>query len=253
MPILWGTSATDATISMSCANSSPPPKPITQRRDQYRQRSDVNWRRQHLDRRTPPRDRLCIAGDHRPTHDYRRRWFDRRRGHRCWLPLLQIQTRGPINPPSIKPADPPPENSDRPRSTEGLLDSTKRRKAATRAKDPKSVARDEKEGLPISINAVANYAHVARKTIYNHPDLKARSVPLPPHHHDQPPCRRYGHGHSSVTAALRDQLRSQKHSYEADITAPKAQIKQLQQELATAHGELHRLRTVSATPQRGTQ
>lgn len=142
----------------------------------------------------------------------------------------------------------------RPRSTEGLLDSTKRRKAATRAKIRKALREMKKKGLPININAVANYAHVARKTIYNHPDLEGEiraATTTPPR--SAAPAADTATGHSSVTAALRDQLRSQKHSYEADITALKAQIKQLQQELATAHGELHRLRTVSATPQRGTQ
>lgn len=55
----------------------------------------------------------------------------------------------------------------------------------------------------------------------------------------------------ATTTALRNELRNQKHHYDADIAALKAQIKQLQQELTTAHGELHRLRTVTAS-HRGT-
>lgn len=141
----------------------------------------------------------------------------------------------------------------RPRSTDGLLDSTKRRKAAARTKIRNALREMKKKGLDININAVANYANVARKTIYNHPDLRdeiraATTTPTP--QSATPPANPPG-GQSSITATLRDQLRSQKSRYEADITTLKAQIKQLQQELATAHGELHRLRT-TVTPQRGT-
>lgn len=140
-----------------------------------------------------------------------------------------------------------------PRSTEGLLASTKRRKAETRAKIRKALRDMKKKGLPININAVANYAHVARKTIYNHPDLEEeiRAAATTAAPRSAEPAADTAPGHSTITAALRDQLRSQKHHYDADITALKSQIKQLQQELATAHGELHRLRTKTA-PQRGT-
>ena len=140
-----------------------------------------------------------------------------------------------------------------PRSTDGLLASTKRRKAETRAKIRKALRDMKKKGVPININAVANYAHVARKTIYNHPDLeqeiRAAATTAAPRSAEPPADT--ATGHSSITTALRDQLRSQKHHYDADITALKSQIKQLQQELATAHGELHRLRSISA-PRRGT-
>lgn len=139
-----------------------------------------------------------------------------------------------------------------PRSTEGLLASTKRRKAETRAKIRKALREMKKKGLPININAVANYAHVARKTIYNHPDLESeiRAAATTTAPRSAEPPADAATGQSSITTVLRDQLRSQKHHYDADITALKAQIKQLQQELATAHGELHRLRTTA--PQRGT-
>jgi len=141
-----------------------------------------------------------------------------------------------------------------PRSTEGLLASTKRRKAETRAKIRKALRDMKKKGLDININAVANYAHVARKTIYNHPDLeqeiRAAATTAPPRSAEPPAAIANGQN-STTTAALRNELRSQKHHYDADITALKAQIKQLQQELAAAHGELHRLRTITA-PHRGT-
>ena len=131
-----------------------------------------------------------------------------------------------------------------PRSTDALLASAKIRKALREM---------QKKGLDININAVANYAHVARKTIYNHPDLeqgiRAAATTAAPRSAEPPPDT--ATGNSSITAALRDQLRSQKHPYGADIAALKSQIKQLQQELAAAHGELQRLRTITAA-QRGT-
>lgn len=141
-----------------------------------------------------------------------------------------------------------------PRSTEGLLASTKRRKAETRAKIRKALREMKKKGLDININAVANYAHVARKTIYNHPDLeqeiRAAATTAPPRSAEPPAAIANGQN-GATTTALRNELRNQKHHYDADIAALKAQIKQLQQELATAHGELHRLRTITA-PHRGT-
>lgn len=140
-----------------------------------------------------------------------------------------------------------------PRSTEGLLDSTKRRKAATRAKIRKALREMKKKRLTININAVANYARVARKTIYNHPDLRneIRAAATMPRPRPTTPTGDAANGETSITTALRDQLRSQKTRYETDIATLKSQIKQLQQELATAHGELHRLRN-GGHAQRGT-
>lgn len=141
-----------------------------------------------------------------------------------------------------------------PRSTEGLLASTKRRKAETRAKIRKALREMKKKGLDININAVANYAHVARKTIYNHPDLEQEiraAATTAPRRSAEPPAAIANGQNGATTTALRNELRNQKRHYDADITALKAQIKQLQQELATAHGELHRLRTITA-PHRGT-
>jgi len=141
-----------------------------------------------------------------------------------------------------------------PRSTEGLLDSTKRRKAATRAKVRKALREMKKKGRTININAVANYAKVARKTIYNHPDLRdeIRAAATAPRPRPTTPPGDEANGETSITAALRDQLRSQKTRYETDIATLKSQVKQLQQELATAHGELHRLRNAGGRPERGT-
>ena len=141
-----------------------------------------------------------------------------------------------------------------PRSLDGLQKHSTKRRTETRAKIRKALRDMKKKGLPININAVANYAHVARKTIYNHPDLeqeiRAAATTAPPRSAEPPAAIANGQN-STTTAALRNELRSQKHHYDADITALKAQIKQLQQELAAAHGELHRLRSITA-PHRGT-
>lgn len=53
-------------------------------------------------------------------------------------------------------------------------------------------------------------------------------------------------GQSSIVAALREQLRTQKHQYETELATRKAEIKQLSADLAAAHGEIHRLRSTGA-------
>lgn len=130
------------------------------------------------------------------------------------------------------------------RSTAGLRASTKRRSTEARAKIRKALRDMKKKGLVINPNSVSRYANVARKTIYNNPDLhdqiRAAGNTQRPQSATAPPADIAGE--STINVALRDQLRHQKGRYEADIAALKSQNKQLQQELATAHGELHRLR-----------
>ena len=57
------------------------------------------------------------------------------------------------------------------RSLDGLRRSTDKRKAATRSKIKKALRDMQRKGLTINVNAVAKYAGVARKTIYNHQSL----------------------------------------------------------------------------------
>lgn len=130
------------------------------------------------------------------------------------------------------------------RSLDGLRRSTQQRSTATRRKITKALREMRKKGLAINPHALANYAGIARKSIYNHPDLltqiraesttpAARPAPTAP----QPaePANQ-----SSIAAALREQLRAQKQRYETEIADLKAEIKRLERALAAAHGELHR-------------
>lgn len=138
-----------------------------------------------------------------------------------------------------------------PRSLDGLRRASTKSRNEARAKIKKALREMQRKGLTINPNALARYADVSRKTIYNHTDLLAEvkaaaNTPAPrlsaaaP---DDPATP------SSVTAALREQLRTQKRGYETTISALKAEIKQLKHDLAAAHGEIHRL---GATGEHGT-
>jgi hypothetical protein len=59
----------------------------------------------------------------------------------------------------------------RERSVDGLRRSTQQRSCATRRKITKALKEMRKKGLAINPHALANYAGVARKSIYNHRDL----------------------------------------------------------------------------------
>jgi hypothetical protein len=134
-----------------------------------------------------------------------------------------------------------------PRSTGGLRKSTDERRTEARKKITDALRDMKRKGMVINTNAVARYAKVARKTIYNHRDLfdkiqAAKSITRP---HLSTPVLNPG-GQSSVVAGLREQLRAQKHQYETELAARKATIKRLSADLAAAHGEIHRLRGASA-------
>ncbi|WP_458317561.1 DUF6262 family protein [Mycolicibacterium brisbanense] len=130
-----------------------------------------------------------------------------------------------------------------PRSLDGLQKHSTKRRTETRAKIRKALREMKHKGLTINPNALARYAHVSRKTIYNHTDLLAEVKAAS----DAPTPRLSAAGPeeqaapSSIAAALREQLRTQKRSYETTISALKAEIKQLKHDLAAAHGEIHRL------------
>ncbi len=105
-----------------------------------------------------------------------------------------------------------------------------------------------RKGLIINAQAVANYAGVARKSIYNHRGLldqihaeTAKPTLNPAPATPQPATE------SSIVTALREQLRIQKHRYQTEIAELTTENKTLEQALAAAHGELHRLRN-TGTP-----
>lgn len=131
------------------------------------------------------------------------------------------------------------------RSTEGLALATDQRRTEARRKIKKALREMTRAGVAINPNAVARYAKVARKTIYNHTDLlnairAAKTTPRPQIADPAPAGAGAG---SSIDAGLRQQLRIQKRQYDTDIADLKAEIKDLHQQLAVAHGEIHRLRS----------
>ena len=130
------------------------------------------------------------------------------------------------------------------RSTDGLKNASRHRRTEARGKIKKALREMLRTGVPINPNAVARHAGVARKTIYNHPDLfaeiRAASTAPRPHNTESTPAA--NNPSSPLDAALRHQLRTQKRQYDTDVAALKAEIKDLHQQLAAAHGEIHRLR-----------
>lgn len=101
--------------------------------------------------------------------------------------------------------------------------------------------------MVINTNAVARYAQVTRKTIYNHRELfdkmqAAKSATRP--QRSTPTLN--PNGQPSIVAALRERLRVQKHQYETELATGKTEIKQLSADLAAAHGEIRRLHSTGA-------
>ncbi len=139
-----------------------------------------------------------------------------------------------------------------PRSVDGLRRHSQQRATKTRRKITKALRDMRKQGLAINPHALANYAGIARKSIYNHADLleqiRAESINPAPTPAAATPNQT---NDSSIVAALREQLRSQKHDYQTEIAQLKAEVKNLEQALAAAHGELHRRSKDRTSHQRG--
>jgi hypothetical protein len=130
-----------------------------------------------------------------------------------------------------------------PRSLDGLKKHSTKRRNEARAKIRRALREMQRKGLKINPNALAHYADVSRKTVYNHTDLldAVRAAGDAPTPHLSPAAPEEAAPSSSITAALREQLRTQKRGYETTIATLKAEIKQLKRDLAAAHGEIHRL------------
>lgn len=135
-----------------------------------------------------------------------------------------------------------------PRSTDAIVAHAKKRYADTERTIATAIKDMRRKGLTINAHAVANYAGVARKSIYNHRNLldqihaeTAKPTLNPAPATPQPASE------SSIITALREQLRIQKQHYQTEIAELKAKNKILEQALAAAHGELHRLRN-TGTP-----
>ncbi|WP_308188533.1 transposase [Mycobacteroides abscessus] len=128
------------------------------------------------------------------------------------------------------------------RSVEGLARHARQVRAATRRKIVKAVREMHKKGLAINPNAVARYSGVARKTIYNHADLlkqikEASTKPvLRPVETDT-----IAEAGSTIVAALQRQLLTQDTEHRARVAELNTVIKQRDEALAAAHGEILRL------------
>lgn len=134
------------------------------------------------------------------------------------------------------------------RSTDGLRRASTKRRTDARRKIKKALREMQRAGLTINPHALAQHAGIARKTIYNHSDLlteirAAATTPRPQLAESAPAPGT----ESSITAALRTQLRTQQRDYDTAAAALKAEIKDLRTQLAAAHGEIHRLRGTGNT------
>lgn len=135
-----------------------------------------------------------------------------------------------------------------PRSTAAMVAHAKKRYADTDRKIAKAIKDMRRKGLTVNPKTVAKHAGVSRKTIYNHHDLfdQIRAEAAKPALNTAPPPSESA-TESTIVTALRDQLRTQKLRHQSEIAELRAENKTLEQALAIAHGELHRLRNTSPT------
>ncbi|MEO6703795.1 MAG: hypothetical protein ABI140_03275 [Jatrophihabitantaceae bacterium] len=125
-------------------------------------------------------------------------------------------------------------------AVDGLRRHAAQRSTEARARIEKALRALRKEQQPININAVARRAGVTRKTIYHHTDLAERIRALATGR-PAPAVTPVPEGQGSVIAALRRQLREQQTRHTEQVRQLKAELKQREQALAAAHGEIQRL------------
>lgn len=104
------------------------------------------------------------------------------------------------------------------------------RSADARTRIEKALTAMRRTGVPININSVAVRAHVTRKTIYNHPDLREKirthsTIAAPP----EPATT-----DSTIVSALRAQLTSRDN----EITRLRAELRAKDTLIATLYGRL---------------
>ncbi|HYB34697.1 MAG TPA: transposase [Mycobacterium sp.] len=123
------------------------------------------------------------------------------------------------------------------RSVDGLRAHPKQRTTITRRKITKALREIRKKRLAINHHAVANYAGVARTSVYNRTDLldQIRAQSTKPSITSAVPAAA---SESTIVTALREQLHAQKQRYQTEIAELKAEVKTLEQALAAAHREL---------------
>jgi hypothetical protein len=126
-------------------------------------------------------------------------------------------------------------------AVDGLRRHARRRSQQTQRKIAKAIGDLNKKGAPINVNAVARHADVTRNTIYNHPDLleRIRAHNTSPKH--GPLASAASTEPNTLVAALRRELLTQQRRYQTQIDELRTALKQRDQALAAAHGEIQRL------------
>ncbi len=127
-------------------------------------------------------------------------------------------------------------------ATQALRDYGQARSADTRRRIETAVRSIRKDKTPISVNAVARRAQVSRSTIYRHHDLlqtiNALRATSPRH---TPPGPAADSANNTLLDALRHQLRQLQIQHRQEISILKSRLKEHEEALAAANGEIHRL------------
>jgi ribosomal 50S subunit-associated protein YjgA (DUF615 family) len=126
-------------------------------------------------------------------------------------------------------------------ATQALRDYGKARSEETRHRIQTAIRAMRKDKTPISINAVAHRAGVSRSTIYRHHDLLQAITALRGTTARHPQPAQASSDGSTLLDALRHQLRQLQVQHRKEVAALKASLKERDQALAAADGEIHRL------------
>lgn len=132
--------------------------------------------------------------------------------------------------------------ADVPSATEALARHAKARSVDARRRIDKAIRELRRQQSPINVNAVARTAGVTRQTIYRHKDLLARiraCAALSPV--TATATADTGQRETSIVAALRQQLSTLRSQHRTQIAELTATIRERDNALAAAHGEIHRL------------
>ena len=129
------------------------------------------------------------------------------------------------------------------RAVEGLARHSAARSAQARKAIEGAIRALKKERAAVNVNAVARRAGVTRKTVYAHPDLLEQIAALRGANGLRLPAEEPTATEDTILAALRHQLRTQQAHHDRELDQLKTALKERDQALAAAHGEIRRLKT----------
>lgn len=129
------------------------------------------------------------------------------------------------------------------RAVEGLARHSAARSAQARKSIVAAIRALKKERAAVNVNAVARRAGVTRKTIYAHPDLLEQIAVLRAANGPRLSAGEPSAAEDTILAALRHQLRTQQAHHDRELDQLKTALKERDQALAAAHGEIRRLKT----------